>query len=42
MTYELGNSGPGFGQAQNLAGLNQLMGSQPKLLESYIEHKTVI
>ena len=28
ITYANGNPGPGLGQAQKMAGLNQLMGSQ--------------
>jgi hypothetical protein len=33
-TYAVGNPGPGFGQAKNVAGLNWLMGSQPSTLDN--------
>jgi len=34
MTYDVGNPGPGLGQAQNVAGLNRLMESQPSPLDN--------
>ena len=36
MTYDVGNPGPGLGQAKNVAGLNQLMGYQPSPLDNWI------
>lgn len=33
-TYDVGNSAPGLGQVQNVAGLNQSMVSQISLLDN--------
>ena len=36
ITYNVGNPGPALEQTQNVAGLNQLIGFQPSLYDSWI------